>query len=394
MAMALVILAACSKSEEYKDYMSNGEIIYPARADSIRAYPGEKRVLLTWLTTDPRIVYFNVFWNQGNDSVRVPATHAGNLNVPDTNSVTISDLEEGTYEFSVVSYDEDHNVSIPSLAQANAYGNNYRSTLLNRAVERTEFIAGSGFASIKWHESEGLEAGVEVLYTAGDGAERDLFVPKDTSLTRLPSYKAGTDIRYRTLHLPDTGAIDTFRTDYAIIPAPEMTYRELDKSRFSPVYLPGDVGSAWGWELPFLWDHNTAEGSGFHTPEVMLPQYFTFDLGVKAVLREMKIWQRQGAGMPYNAGNLKRFEVWGSNEPAPDGSFTGWVKLAECESIKPSGLPLGSVTQEDIDYSAAGESFTFPEDTPGVRYIRIKILENWSGSLSNHMMEVSFRGEF
>ena len=392
--VGVLIFAACSKSEEYKDYMANGEIIYPARADSLKVYPGEERIALAWLTTDPRIIYFNVFWNRGSDSVRVPAVQTGNLNVPDTNRVIISGLEEGTYEFSVFSYDEEGNSSIPTLVQAAAYGENYRSTLFNRAVESVEYISGTGFASIKWHESEALEAGVELIYTAGDGAERELLVQKDSLLTRLPDYKVGTDVRYRTLHLPDSAAIDTFRTDYEIIPAPEISYKELDKSLFAPVYLPGDVGSAWGWELPFIWDNNTAEGSGFHTPEVVLPQHFTIDLGVSVVLREMKAWQRQGADMPYNAGNLKRFEVWGSNDPAPDGSFTGWVKLADCESIKPSGLPLGSVTQEDIDYSAAGEVFLFPEGTPAVRYIRIKILENWSGSLSSHLMEVSFKGEF
>src|SRR3546814_4699641 len=49
--------------------------------------------------------------------------------------------------------------------------------------------------------------------------------------------------------------------------------------------------------------------------------------------------------------NPRRWEVWGSNEPAEDGSYEGWFKLADCESYKPSGAPVGELTAEDIERS-------------------------------------------
>jgi hypothetical protein len=53
-----------------------------------------------------------------------------------------------------------------------------------------------------------------------------------------------------------------------------------------------------------------------------------------------------------------------------------------CESIKPSGLPLGiqSFDQEDKEYAMAGEEFLFPNEAPVSRYIRVKVLRNWSDS--------------
>jgi len=51
--------------------------------------------------------------------------------------------------------------------------------------------------------------------------------------------------------------------------------------------------------------------------------------------------------------------------------------LADCQSIKPSGLPGGETTAGDIDYAKAGEEFKFSQGSPKVRYLRIKVLETW-----------------
>lgn len=47
----------------------------------------------------------------------------------------------------------------------------------------------------------------------------------------------------------------------------------------------------------------------------------------------------------------------------------------DCESHKPSGLPVGQHTAEDWEYLQAGEDFEFPAEAPPVRYIRFKVLE-------------------
>jgi hypothetical protein len=89
----------------------------------------------------------------------------------------------------------------------------------------------------------------------------------------------------------------------------------------------------------------------------------------------MKIWHR--AGWYYDLGNLKRFEVYGSNEPNPDGSWDSWTLIGTFQSVKPSGLPLGQTSQIDLDYILAGEEFIFEKNLPEFRYLRIKTLEVW-----------------
>lgn len=385
------ILSACRKSDEYKQFTKDGEIIYPAKADSVEVLPGRNRVQLSWATIDSRIVKYKIYWNNKGDSLEVPVVRTGTGNAADSLKVIVGPLVEASYQFDIYSFDSDGNRSIKTEVEESAYGDNYENTLLGRGLRSANVIAGVADADLMWVLGDSTEAGVKLTYTDNSNQLKTIIIPADEDTSKLPDYKQGTDFSYVTLFLPVPGAIDTFYSDAINIPAP---YRQLDKSKFSEYILPGDAGSAWGWQLNFLWDGSFAEGRGFHTPELPVPHHFTFDMGITAKLYEMKWWQRQDPSMLYNAGNPSKFEIWGSNNPAADGSYTGWVKLKDCICVKPSGSPVGTNTQADIDYAAAGELFKFEGGTTPVRYIRVKILEKWSGSLSTHMMEMTFWGSW
>lgn len=173
--------------------------------------------------------------------------------------------------------------------------------------------------------------------------------------------------------------------------------KELDKKKFQEIHLPTDQYSAFSWNMPYLWDgiivNNTnIDKPGFHTsPNGEWPQWFTFSLGVKAKLSRFKFWQR-GSWVAFTDRNIKKFEIWGSNNPAQDGSWDSWTKLMDGESVKPSGLPMGQQSPEDLALVGAGEEFVFPENIPDVKYIRIKVLQTWSGAKSFYVMQVGFWG--
>ena len=76
---------------------------------------------------------------------------------------------------------------------------------------------------------------------------------------------------------------------------------------------------------------------------------------------------------------MKQWEVWGRNDaPSQDGSWEGWTKLMDCQSVKPSGLPVGQLSEEDRTRVAEGETFLFPKGVPEVRYIRFKVNDVWN----------------
>lgn len=175
----------------------------------------------------------------------------------------------------------------------------------------------------------------------------------------------------------------------------------LDKTKFRQYKLPTDQPSAWGWEMSAMWDGKIDQDYGFHTIQggEPKPHRFTFDMGTTAKLSRFKVLQRYLANGSffYNHGDPKLWNMYGTADiPNPDGSWNGWTLLMQCESKKPSGLPLGSFTDEDMAYARGsdglGEEFTFPLSAPPVRYIRMEILKNWSNTDFFHAYEITFWG--
>lgn len=142
----------------------------------------------------------------------------------------------------------------------------------------------------------------------------------------------------------------------------------------------------------FLIDDNTANFG--HSPNSSLPAAFTIDLGVDAKLSRIVMFQRLFSNNYYNWGNPKEFEVYVSaTRPSQDGDWAGWTKIMDCEIIKPSGLPVGTSTDEDMTLGDTGHEFAFPLDMLPVRYVRVRILSTWEGTTFTHPAEVDVFGE-
>lgn len=172
--------------------------------------------------------------------------------------------------------------------------------------------------------------------------------------------------------------------------------KQLDRLKFYEYPLPTDEQAAWGWTMPHIWDgiivnNSNVDKPGFHTANGKWPQWFSFSIGVKAKLSRFRYWQR-GSWVSFSDRNVKKFELWGSNNPNPDGSWDSWTKIMEGESVKPSGLPMGTNSAEDLALIGAGEEFVFPPGTPAVKFIRMKVLETWSGDDAFFVMQVAFWG--
>lgn len=171
--------------------------------------------------------------------------------------------------------------------------------------------------------------------------------------------------------------------------------KELDKALFRKVQLPTDIGDDWGLPMENLWNGSyVGFWDMFHTQTKPFPMWFTFDMGIKVKLSRITLWQRQtpATDWAYNANNPKKFEIWGSNTPDPDGGWTNWTLLVEHSIVKPSGLPLGQLSQDDVAAAAKGEEMTVPLDKTSMRYLRIKVIETFTNSATN-IAELSIWGQ-
>jgi hypothetical protein len=117
-----------------------------------------------------------------------------------------------------------------------------------------------------------------------------------------------------------------------------------------------------------------------HSPNNAMPgATITLDIGKKAKISRFLIHQRAGFEFHYANGNMRIFEVYSSDDDSdnPSGDWSTWTYRTACTIIKPSGAGLGTVTEEDRIALSNGHEFALPLDMPPVRYLRIKVLENW-----------------
>ncbi len=178
---------------------------------------------------------------------------------------------------------------------------------------------------------------------------------------------------------------------------------QMDKSKFAELKLPGDTHEGHiDSSLKNLWNGLYGDGQRtgnhiFHTkPGTGLPQWFSMDMGVTALLSRVVVVHRYGDGYDgsYTGGDPKVYEIWGSNDPDVDGGWDNWELLMTCNLVKPSGAPDGTVTAEDVQFAGVdGEEFEFPEGIPAVRYLRFKILKVWGILDHMYLAETTFYGE-
>jgi hypothetical protein len=256
-------------------------------------------------------------------------------------------------------------------------------TIAKSIVTQADF----GGMSLKFINESEAEVSIHVLTidSLGDWVPVDILYTKRKEGTfAVRGFEAkprtfGVYVKDRWDNHSDT--IKTQLTPLFEAELPRTNFKELKLASDAPLIDPG-------WNFNLLFDdkfadicYHTAVGSG-------MPQWFTIDMTKVATLSRLKMWQRQGN--IYNHGNVKKFEIWGSNNPGD--SWANWTKITTFEGIKPSGQPTGVVTSEDVAYAAAGEEFVFPPGTPPYRYLRFKTLENWSGGNFVHILELRFWG--
>lgn len=378
--------------DEYKDeFMKGGEIIYAGALDTVIAQSGYYRINLKMvLGKDQQVVLVKAYWNEGLDSITIPIQRPLSS---DTVNLLIPDLSARSYSFSVYTFDQQGHSSVVRNASGVSYGDDYLNSLANRTIRTSAANTGVDSMIFRWNEPNNGLVFTELEYTRRDGTVRQFTMLNTDSIMALPDeYASGTELRYRSAYKPDANAYDTFRvTEYATVAMAAVPpyERSLDKTKFARVVLPTDVGASSyaTWPMTNMWN-GYISGNGYATAISTNPCWFTFDMGEAVTLNRFMFWQPQDR--IYRLEAVKRFEIYGSETLDMTGSWDSWTLLRTCESYKPSGSPVGTNTAEDIAFALAGEAFTIPDGMPKVRYIRIKVLENWGNSTFQAIGELTF----
>lgn len=388
--LVATVIFSCTKDDtEFKNFLKDGETVYPGKVLKVVPKAGNLRTGL-WFnpSPDPSITKYVVKWNNNADSLVVNSTTHNPL---DTVKVIIPNLSEYTYSFIIYSYDAKGNISVPMEApNVRVYGPLYQGALLNRPFNATEpyVVNSNGSVQLNFNTPDTINVNTIIRYTNTSNTITERTLPaKDMSIT-LNDYKAGTDVLYKSSYIPSIGALDVFSvTDFSTFPK-IFTLVECDKSLFKEVRLPNDVNTyESGTSISKLWDRSVGPQSYpniFHSDGSYIPHVLTFDMG--RTYNNLAQIEETGRDC---CNNPNKFEVWGINDltnatTTLRSDNAGW----KAEAIAKGWVLLRDVTRTDDGKNAM--KFDLIANPPPVRYIRIRVLHTVTDSGYSNMSELTF----
>jgi hypothetical protein len=391
--ISIGFLGCEKKDTDFKNFLGDKEITYPGKVVKPHSKSGNLRAALVWNPSpDPSISRYVIYWNNKVDSLVVNST---NHNTADSITAIIPGLSEYIYSFTIFSYDNKGNRSVPlDINNVKVYGPIYQSGLLNRVYNAADpfTITDEGNVILNFLQADtaSLNVSTVIKYTNRTGEETEKMLSPDSTTITITDFKSGSPITYHSGYVPVRGAIDTFYVDsYSAFP--EVNGISVcAKSLFKENKLPNDAGTYEGQtSVSKLWDgSNGPQGypNIFHSDGGSgMPHTITFDMG--KVYKKLTSVEETGRNC---CNNPDDFEIWGIADitnAATNLSATnsGWA--AEMQS---KGWTFLKEVKRTDDGQAALK-VDFDPSIPPVRYIRVRIkhVTTGDGNYSN-MSELTF----
>ena len=380
--LSLMLLRCGDIESIHKQYL-NGETIYAGRLDTLTIRPGYYRAQLEGYTqflgnSKQVIIEFN------------GTTQTFDINNDeDIYAAILSDLEEESYEFSVITQDPDGNLSIPQFVAGFAIGDEFISDQDPREIIGYGFDPDGNYVNFSVNsESE------YVLFTTIDYENEANEIIRDTAFfednrLKLTDFKPLGSISTKSYIQSGLNGIDTIPLLTANYTLPDVPYSELDKSYFQLVQMSSDNLGTYNNANPelYLFDGDGSWSgddtfSYFSNPGDM-PHHFTVDLGVMTTLRKVKLEMPTPSSSAQN--NATEVQIWGRDglEFAETSANTnaafynaGWSLLYE-----------GVIDGETM----ASNSFLISPANQ-IRYVRYRVLST-VGNTNSQLTEMTLYGQ-
>lgn len=218
------ILVSCQKWDDYKDYLPEGEKVYPSITTSIFSGSGNQRVLLKWPhTTDPTVTKYVIYWNSFTDSLLVNTLPKAG----DTIQVYVP-MSEGIQDIVIHSFDGRGNKSVPrTLPAVRSYGANYIATLFNRGLGQPaySFRLIKNAVLLNFSIANQDDVGTTITYSGAGGNQKSLSIDNLNYRILLEDYMAKTDIFYKTNYKPGIDILSP--VDGGVVSNIVYSYRNL-----------------------------------------------------------------------------------------------------------------------------------------------------------------------
>jgi hypothetical protein len=320
LSVILMIATGCQEQTEvYEEFVVPGGHVYPGLVLNPSVRSGDNRVQIDGGTPmGADVNEIRVFWNYFTDSI----SYNLNENTPKNIEIEIPGLKEQSYLFTMHTYNSDGDVSVPVELFGKSYGDNYRNSLPNNAIESVG-IVGLRDLVVFWSEPGDNVSAYNLQYINKLGEQ--------TTFKKLPPFEEetlitdfGSDLNYNTEYLPEPNAIDTFSTEYKVYEEPEngYTYSKSDwevigyssqhnnAENHATNLIDGDPYTRWHTWKPYGWPH-----------------FVTIDLGEELLISKFEIIRALRDGGDGRAFSKFTMEFG----TGPDKDNITWMSLGEMD---------------------------------------------------------------
>ena len=382
---AVLLLAACNQQEYYREpFTKDSQAPLPISKVQVTALPGAARI--TYQVPEDK----DLWYVQADYAMRAGKPTQVRSSAYNRSIVVNGFGDTSVHSITLYAVDRSQNKSEPVTVDVKPL-----RPPVNNAFDSLTMEATFGGAAVKFKNEDTASIAITVL--TKDSLNEwtnagDIFHTSQRAGTFAVRGYDSTEHTFGVYVSDRWGNV----SDTLVKQLKPLFEQELDKSRFSAVNLETDytTPNLNRQVIEHAWDNSLSENDFTTQPGHGLPQWFTFDIGAKARLSRLVVWTRASSRFLYKSGAVKKWEIWGSNAPNPNGAWDdSWQLLLTCEAVKPSGLPAGQNTAEDLAAVKQGWEFTFPLDAPAVRYIRWKTLANWGNVTHITITEISLYGQ-
>lgn len=372
----LAVLASCKKQDSRYQYATDSVPPGAVKAVQVKNIAGGAELSYD-LPDDEDLLYVEAVYTRNGKTVKQKASSYGNV----LNIEGFGRSQE--VKVQLIAYDRSGNASEPVEVSAHPLDSDIYGIFQTLQVQK-DF----GGIRLDWINENAISVAVAVITPDVNGKYKDVqtfYSNIKAGMGNLRGYpnepiEFGVYIRDRWGNTTDT-LFGTYTPIYEV---------EMDKSRFArwnPPGIPYNGYTTSNWYIPNAWDNTLTKGFANFSLD------FTFDMGHIAKLSRFKIYQRTPP-LLYTLGHMRKFQLWGSETPDVNEDTATWKFIGNFESVKPSGLPAGEVSNDDIQYAATdGEPFTVPLSAPPVRYLWVHCTETWGNATVVQFMEMTFWGD-
>ena len=202
-SLAAMLTSCYKQSDIYDQYVVVGGLTYPAKSLNLAAAAGYNRIVLTWdLPQDPSIRTAKIFWDNYTDSLSI-----NYRNYPDGHvSVSIDDLEERSYTFDVVNYDDPGNKSLAAELTARPLGDSWLVTHAERRIVSSYMVKDTAVITMSKSTDEMVATRFRVYDTFGNKVIYETYLRAGENEIRIPQVMKGKKFEFSSSFYEDAAA--------------------------------------------------------------------------------------------------------------------------------------------------------------------------------------------